>query len=66
MRPSGSLRHLSGSFACIIAGSGPGHSTYPSVRICATTSRQSPVNTGLSFACAPGARRDVAAPSYSE
>ncbi|TPA02951.1 hypothetical protein DIJ61_29070 [Burkholderia pseudomallei] len=38
MRPSGSLRHLSGSFACIIAGSGPGHSTYPSVRICATTS----------------------------
>ncbi|ABN93135.1 hypothetical protein BURPS305_7945 [Burkholderia pseudomallei 305] len=30
------------------------------------TKRQSPVNTGLSFACAPGARRDVAAPSYSE
>uniref|UniRef100_UPI001F3DB42F hypothetical protein n=1 Tax=Paraburkholderia kururiensis TaxID=984307 RepID=UPI001F3DB42F len=35
----GSLRHLSGSFARIIAGSGPGHSTYPTVRICAATSR---------------------------
>ncbi|AJK46425.1 hypothetical protein BGL_1c19160 [Burkholderia plantarii] len=38
MRPSGSLRHLSDSFACIIAGSGPGHSTYPTVRICTATS----------------------------
>jgi hypothetical protein len=38
VRPSGSLRHLQGSFVGIIAGSGPERSTYPTVRICAATS----------------------------
>ncbi|AET94939.1 transposase IS66 (plasmid) [Burkholderia sp. YI23] len=38
MRASGSLRHVLGSFACIIAGSGLGWSTYPAVRIPAATS----------------------------
>jgi hypothetical protein len=38
VRPSGSLRHLPGSFVGIIAGSGPERSTYPPVRICAATS----------------------------
>jgi hypothetical protein len=38
VRPSGSLRHLQGSFASFIAGSGPERSTYPTVRICAATS----------------------------
>lgn len=38
MRPSGSLRHLQGSFVGIIAGSGPERSTYPAVRICTATS----------------------------
>lgn len=38
MRASGSLRHVLGSFACIIAGSSPGRSTYPAVRIRAATS----------------------------
>jgi hypothetical protein len=38
VRPSGSLRHLQGSFVGIIAASGPERSTYPTVRICAATS----------------------------
>ncbi|WP_208450854.1 hypothetical protein, partial [Burkholderia ambifaria] len=32
------LRHFLGSFASIIAGSGPGQTTYPTVQICAATS----------------------------
>ncbi|WP_308444854.1 tyrosine-type recombinase/integrase [Paraburkholderia adhaesiva] len=44
MRPSGSLRHFLGSFASIIAGSGPGQTTYPTVRICAATSDSLVVN----------------------
>ncbi|WP_208450877.1 hypothetical protein, partial [Burkholderia ambifaria] len=35
----GSLRHFLGSFASIIAGSGPGQTTYPTVQICAATSQ---------------------------
>ena len=39
MRSSGSLRHFLGSFACIIAGSDLGRSTYLAVRISAATSK---------------------------
>ncbi|WP_071763661.1 DUF2514 family protein [Burkholderia ubonensis] len=60
-----------GSFACIIAGSRPGRSTYPVVRICAATSAQQEIATHAAkerdrvrvdaASTADGLRRQVAA-----